>query len=46
MDHIKKTNPEKPDLISYLMKAQDLDRSEVGLPEKQIRYERLVDIKK
>ena len=42
MDHIKKTNPEKPNLISHLMKAKDPDSGEVGLPEKQIRDEIMI----
>ena len=42
MDHIKKTNPEKPNLISHLMKAKDPDSGEVGLPEKQIRDETMI----
>ncbi len=42
MDHIKKTNPEKPNLISHLMKAKDPDSGEVGLPEQQIRDETMV----
>jgi cytochrome P450 len=42
MAHIKKTNPEKPNLISHLMKAKDPDSSEVGLPEKQIRDEIMI----
>lgn len=42
MDHIKKTNPEKPNLISHLMKAKDPDSGDVGLPEKQIRDEIMI----
>ncbi len=42
IDHIKKTNPEKPNLISHLMKAKDPDSGEVGLPEKQIRDEIMI----
>ena len=42
MDHIKKTNPEKPNLISHLIKAKDPDSGEIGLPEKQIRDEILI----
>ena len=42
MDHIKKTNPEKPNLISHLMKAKDPDSGEIGLPEKQIRDEIMI----
>jgi cytochrome P450 len=42
VDHIKKTNPEKPNLISHLMKAKDPDSGEVGLPEKQIRDEIMI----
>jgi cytochrome P450 len=42
MDHIKKTNPEKPNLISHLMKAEDPDTGKVGLPEKQIRDETMI----
>jgi cytochrome P450 len=42
MDHIKKTNPEKPNLISHLMKAKDPDSGEVGLPEQQIRDETMI----
>jgi len=42
MDHIKKTNPEKPNLISHLMKAKDPDSGEVGLPEQQIRDEIMI----
>ena len=42
IDHIKKTNPEKPNLISHLMKAKDPDRGEIGLPEKQIRDEIMI----
>jgi cytochrome P450 len=42
MDHIKKTNPEKPNLISHLMKAKDPDSGKVGLPEKQIRDEIMI----
>ncbi len=42
MDHIKKTNPEKPNLISHLMKARDPDSGDVGLPEKQIRDEIMI----
>ncbi|MGZ5471235.1 MAG: cytochrome P450 [Nitrososphaeraceae archaeon] len=42
MDHIKKTNPEKPNLISHLLKAKDPDSGEIGLPEKQIRDEILI----
>ena len=42
MDHIKKANPEKPNLISHLMKAKDPDSGEVGLPEKQIRDETMI----
>ena len=42
IDHIKKTNPEKPNLISHLMKAKDPDSGEIGLPEKQIRDEIMI----
>ncbi len=42
MDHIKKTNPEKPNLISHLIKAKDPDSGEIGLPEKQIRDEIMI----
>ncbi len=42
MDHIKKTNPEKPNLISHLMQAKDPDSGEVGLPQQQIRDEIMV----
>jgi cytochrome P450 len=42
MDHIKKTNPEKPNLISHLMKAKDPDSDEIGLPEQQIRDEIMI----
>jgi cytochrome P450 len=42
VDHIKKTNPEKPNLISHLMKAKDPDSGKVGLPEKQIRDEIMI----
>ena len=42
MDHIKKTNPEKQNLISHLMKAKDPYSGEVGLPEKQIRDETMI----
>jgi len=42
MDHIKKTNPEKPNLISHLLKAKDPDSGEIGLPEKQIRDEIMI----
>ena len=42
MDHIKKTNPEKPNLISHLMKAKDPDSGEIGLPEQQIRDEIMI----
>jgi cytochrome P450 len=42
MDHIKKTNPEKTNLISHLMKAKDPDSGEIGLPEKQIRDEIMI----
>ena len=42
MDHIKNTNPEKPNLISHLIKAKDPDSGEIGLPEKQIRDEILI----
>ncbi len=42
MNHIKKTNPEKPNLISHLMKAKDPDTGEVGLPEKQFRDETMI----
>jgi cytochrome P450 len=42
MDHIKKSNPEKPNLISHLMKAKDPESGEVGLPEKQIRDEIMI----
>ena len=42
MDHIKKTTPEKPNLISHLIKAKDPDSGEIGLPEKQIRDEILI----
>ncbi|HEU5462096.1 MAG TPA: cytochrome P450 [Nitrososphaeraceae archaeon] len=42
MDHIKKTNPEKPNLISHLMQAKDPDSGEVGLPQQQIRDEIIV----
>ncbi|HEX7143450.1 MAG TPA: cytochrome P450 [Nitrososphaeraceae archaeon] len=42
MDHIKKTNPEKPNLISHLINAKDPDSGEIGLPEKQIRDEILI----
>src|SRR5688500_4354582 len=42
MDHIKKTNPEKPNLISHLMKAKDPDSGETGLPEQQIRDEIMI----
>lgn len=42
MVHIKKTNPEKPNLISHLMKAKDPDSGEIGLPEKQIRDETMI----
>ena len=42
MDHIKKTNPEKPNLISHLIKAKNPDSGEIGLPEKQIRDEILI----
>ena len=42
MDHIKKTKPEKPNLISHLMKAKDLDSGETGLPEQQIRDEIMI----
>ncbi|HJS65461.1 MAG TPA: cytochrome P450 [Nitrososphaeraceae archaeon] len=40
--HIKNTNPEKPNLISHLMKAKDPDSGETGLPEQQIRDEILI----
>ena len=36
MKHIKKTNPEKPNLISHLMKAKDPDSGEVGLPKNRL----------
>jgi cytochrome P450 len=42
MDHIKKSNPEKPNLISHLMKAKDPESGKVGLPEKQIRDEIMI----
>ena len=42
MDHIKNTNPEKPNLISHLIKAKDPDSGEIGLPEKQIRDEIMI----
>ncbi|MGE3859675.1 MAG: cytochrome P450 [Nitrososphaeraceae archaeon] len=42
MDHIKKTNPEKPNLISHLMKARDPESGDIGLPEKQIRDEVMI----
>ena len=42
MDHIKKTNPEKPNLISHLLKAKNPDSGEIGLPEKQIRDEIMI----
>ena len=42
MDYIKKTNPEKPNLISHLMKARIPDSGEIGLPEKQIRDETMI----
>ena len=42
IDHIKKTNPEKPNLISHLIKAKDPDSGEIGLPEKQIRDEIMI----
>ena len=42
MEHIKKTAPEKPNLISHLMKAKDPDTGGVGLPENQIRDEIMV----
>ena len=42
VDHIKKTNPEKPNLISHLMKAKDPDSGEIGLPEQQIRDEIMI----
>ena len=42
MDHIKKTNPEKLNLISHLIKAKDPDSGEIGLPEKQIRDEIMI----
>ena len=42
MDHIKKTNPEKPNLISHLMQAKDPDSGEVGLPQQQIRDEIMI----
>jgi cytochrome P450 len=42
MDHIKKTNPEKPNLISHLMKAKDPDSGEIGLPDQQIRDEIMI----
>jgi cytochrome P450 len=42
IDHIKKTNPEKPNLISHLMKAKDPDSGETGLPKQQIRDEIMI----
>ncbi|MDR4510658.1 MAG: cytochrome P450 [Nitrososphaeraceae archaeon] len=42
MDHIKKTNPDKPNLISHLMQAKDPETGGVGLPEKQIRDETMI----
>ena len=42
MDHIKKTNPEKPNLISHLMKAKDPESGDIGLPEQQIRDEIMI----
>ncbi|HJU58727.1 MAG TPA: cytochrome P450, partial [Nitrososphaeraceae archaeon] len=42
MDHIKKANPEKPNLISHLMKAKDPNSDEIGLPEQQIRDEIMI----
>jgi cytochrome P450 len=42
MDHIKKTNPEKTNLISHLIKAKDPDSGEIGLPDQQIRDEIMI----
>ena len=42
MDHIKKTNPEKTNLISHLIKARDPDSGEIGLPDQQIRDEIMI----
>jgi cytochrome P450 len=42
MDHIKKIYPEKPNLISHLMKANDPVSGKIGLPEKQIRDETMI----
>jgi cytochrome P450 len=42
MDHIKKTNPEKTNLISHLMKAKDPESGDIGLPEQQIRDEIMI----
>jgi cytochrome P450 len=42
MDHIKKTNPEKVNLISHLMKAKDHESGDIGLPEQQIRDEVMI----
>ena len=42
MEHIKKTPPEKTNLISHLMKSKDPDTGGVSLPENQIRDEIMV----
>ena len=42
MDYIKMTNPEKPNLITHLIKAKDPNSGEVGLPTQQIRDETMI----